>query len=988
MLHGKGHGISFRLSKVCTGDNMEEKSGHGVQESDETFSVCILDKEWYCVFANDVAESFAHIPRKKLLGGKLTELFPGVEKTEFFRIFKQVMETGKPAVVADEYIFEDGRRRWYKIHVYSSPEGILCISTDITERKQIEKEFRINEELFRDIIKRLFGGVFSMDMKGVFKYVSPQVKQIAGYEPDEVLGTSFKQYIQKRHIPKLVKSFLMLRGGHEIRNLRYNISKKDGSIGVVEINAFPDIKGGNVTGVYGTIIDITGQKKIEQQLMESRETSRMLLNATHDLVLLLEWDGTILDLNDAMAESLGVDKDEVLGKNLREYLPPEAFERRYSHAMKMKKKGKAERFTDEHKGRYFDNIFYPTFDKNGEVGKVAVFSRDITEEKKANDLLEESEEKFRTVVENAGEGIGIVDKKEKFIFANPSADRIFGLEVGKLAGRSLLNFLSPEQKREVLQQTEKRRKGEKGTYWLEIICPDGSKRVISATVSPRFDSDGRYIGAFGVFRDITERKKIENEIRRLSQFREGIINNANAWLDVLDEKENVVIWNRAAEKISGYSAEEVVGNYKIWEWLYPDENYRKKITEKAAAIIMKGETVEDFETTIRCKNGQIKIISWNSRNLMDEKGTPIGSLALGRDITERKKAEKELKMFKTIADNANYGVAMADIGGIYRYVNEYFAKVHGYKVDDVIDKGISIFYNEEQLEKAKKLRNRLIKEETIDITELWHTRRDGSIFPMIMSGVVIRDEDGKPSYVAVTALDISGYKQMEQELSHKDKMASLGRIASVVSHELNTPLANIGITAEYIASEIPGQYEKELEVITSEVNNAANIIKRILDFSRMDDLEFKELDIDKIIGRAAEAARAKHRMSDIEIKTSFSGCRVLGDEYRLFETLVNILDNAVLARDIRKKSHHIAVSSMVSGSSVVITVEDNGVGMDTRTAEESCRPFFTTRAKGEGAGLGLFIAKWIIEKQGGSLSIESEKNVGTKVTVTIPCKGV
>jgi len=121
-----------------------------------------------------------------------------------------------------------------------------------------------------------------------------------------------------------------------------------------------------------------------------------------------------------------------------------------------------------------------------------------------------------------------------------------------------------------------------------------------------------------------------------------VIHNANVWLDVLDEKANVVIWNKAAETISGYSRDEVVGHGKIWEWLYPDEEYRQEITARAAAII-KGDSVEDFETVVRTKGGEYRTISWHSRNLTDEKGQLIGSIALGRDVTERKRAEEELE---------------------------------------------------------------------------------------------------------------------------------------------------------------------------------------------------------------------------------------------------------------------------------------------------------------------------------------------------------
>jgi len=140
----------------------------------------------------------------------------------------------------------------------------------------------------------------------------------------------------------------------------------------------------------------------------------------------------------------------------------------------------------------------------------------------------------------------------------------------------------------------------------------------------------------------------EEKIYNLTQFQDNIINNANVWINVLDEKANVIIWNKAAEKISGYSSSEVIGHDKIWEWLYPDEKYRKKITIKAEVIIKKGEVDKDIETRICRKDGEVKTISWNSRNLSNPQGKIIGSVALGRDITEYKQAEQKIEKIQSL----------------------------------------------------------------------------------------------------------------------------------------------------------------------------------------------------------------------------------------------------------------------------------------------------------------------------------------------------
>ena len=1071
--------------------------------------IAMIDCNGNVLYLNDALAKSLGGDRIEFVGANLRDILPE-EIFESRRTYAlEVKRTKKPLY------FEDKRNeRWFKNNLYpvlderGEVSQIAVFVRDITEQKKAEEKLVESENKLRTLLDATHDMVLLMEWDATIIDMNDSMAKSLGVNKNEVIGKNLRNYLP----PEIFES-------------RYNCAVKtkktgkpagliDERAGKYLDNIFYPIfdENGEVFRLAVFSRDITEQKKAEEKLVESRKKLRTLVDATHDLVLLADVDGTILDLNDAMAMALGGEKDKIIGTNIKEHLPPAVYEARTARVRNIQRTKKPEGFIDTKRGRWYDNHFYPIFDEKGEVIQIAVFTRDITEQIEAEEKLRESEERFRTVVENAGEGIGAVDENEVFVFANPEAEKIFGVDEGKLTGRNLMDFLSDEEKKKVLQQTEKRRQGEKSTYELEIIREDGEKRIIVITSTPRWDKDGKYEGAFAVFRDITEHKMLENELRKreemyrrlvetlpdavtmtdlegnviyasektleihgfesegevigknsldfispeehekaienlkktmergyvkdieytllrkdgstfigslsasvirdadgnpeafigitrditerkkveqeimhLNQFLEGIVENANVWLDVLDENGNVVIWNKAAEKISGYSAGEVVGHGKIWEWLYPDENYRRKIVEKAVTIIRNGEVVEDFETTIRCKDGKTKIISWNSRNLVDNEGKPIGSIALGRDITARKEAEKELAKFKAIADAANYGVAIASIDGTVLYVNDYYARIHGYTVEEVIGNHVSIFYNEEQFKEVMKLRNMLVEGEGLSAREVWHIHRDGHIFPMMMSSIVIKDDEGKPLYVTVTSLDITRYKQLEEKNSQQEKMAALGKIASVVSHELNTPLANIGITAEYLKSSLPEKYKKELDVIMQEVRNASSIIKKTLGFSRMGSMEFRKVNIESVIKKAVEAVKVRRDMDGVTIRMNLSPCNLMGDEYRLFEAMTNIIDNAILARSSESKMHVVDIASKISDDNVVITVKDNGIGMNIGTLEKSGKPFFTTRTKGEGTGLGLFISKWIIKEHGGSLVIESEENVGTEVTVTIPC---
>jgi PAS domain S-box-containing protein len=264
--------------------------------------------------------------------------------------------------------------------------------------------------------------------------------------------------------------------------------------------------------------------------------------------------------------------------------------------------------------------------------------------KHAEDGLHESEERLRTVADFTYDWEYWVGPDGRYLYISPSCERITGYRADEfIQDPNLLRAIVHPEDRAALErhQTENFESGAEDTLDFRIVTRGGEERWINHVCQPVYGTDGRWLGQRASNRDITTRRQVDGEIRRLSQFLNGVIDNANVWLNVLNEKAEVVVWNKAAEEISGYSREEVVGHGQIWQWLYPDEGYRNQILAEATAVIEKGGKEQDSETTIRRKDGQVRTVSWNSRSLVDEKGAPTGSIALGQDITERKQAESQ-----------------------------------------------------------------------------------------------------------------------------------------------------------------------------------------------------------------------------------------------------------------------------------------------------------------------------------------------------------
>lgn len=185
----------------------------------------------------------------------------------------------------------------------------------------------------------------------------------------------------------------------------------------------------------------------------------------------------------------------------------------------------------------------------------------------------------------------------------------------------------------------------------------------------------------------TERRKLEE----LSQFREAVIDNASIWINVIDRDGNVTLWNKAAEQISGYSRTEALFGDAVWEWLYPDPDYRERIGDAMRAILRSGEDLEDFETRLRTRDGGQRIMLWSSRRFSAHDGKPMGIVAIGRDVTESRRTEQALRErereLATLLGNLP-GMAYRcrnDACWTMLYVSQGAREVTGYEPEQLLD---------------------------------------------------------------------------------------------------------------------------------------------------------------------------------------------------------------------------------------------------------------------------------------------------------------
>ncbi|MEJ2593030.1 MAG: diguanylate cyclase [Candidatus Thiodiazotropha sp.] len=261
------------------------------------------------------------------------------------------------------------------------------------------------------------------------------------------------------------------------------------------------------------------------------------------------------------------------------------------------------------------------------------------------------------------------------------------------------------------------------------------------------------------------------ELRLLSQFRESIIDNASVWINVIDTAARVTVWNKAAEQISGYTREEVLDNPHIWEWLYPDPDYRNEITAAVADILDHGREVDGFETRIRTRTGELKVIAWHARRFFDDADRIAGSIAIGRDITAYKRAQEELvereRQLATLMDNLP-GMAYRCLNNETRtmqFVSNGCRQLIGYEPDDLQDNRelayVSIVHEADRPAMTAAIRQALADNRPFTV-EYRIRHKDGRQVWVWEQGQHVH-VNGRQCLEGII-IDISQRKRMEQEL--------------------------------------------------------------------------------------------------------------------------------------------------------------------------------------------------------------------------------
>jgi PAS domain S-box-containing protein len=464
--------------------------------------------------------------------------------------------------------------------------------------------------------------------------------------------------------------------------------------------------------------------------------------------------------------------------------------------------------------------------------------------------------------------------------------------------------------------------------------------------------------------------------------------------------------NKRAEELLGYSREELEGR-----------SFRDIVTEPSVKNaeekferLLAGKKIREYERRINTKDGRTVPVEVTLSVIKDEKDEILYIQSIVRDITERKGMEEKLRKseekYRTLVENLNVGVyrVSPDEEGHFIEVNESFAKILGYdKKEDILKlKVVDMYANPKD---RKKFRDEVFSWGCVREEELVLRRKNGILMIASDTATCVYDDEGNPLYIDGILEDITERKKAEktlraysvrlerevaertkelrdaqEELIRKGKLAVLGQLAGIVGHELRNPLGVIGNSAYFLRMKLEGAddiVKKHLGIIDMNVERAAMIIEELLGFSRVRKLQHVPTNINTLLKDALTSLRIP---SDIQVEYDLDETIPLAlvDSEHMRRVFINLITNAVQAMP---EGGTLTLKTLYNGD-VHIAIQDTGQGIPEEHITRIFEPLFTTRAKG--IGLGLVIAKSIIEDHNGTITVESKVGKGTLSVVKLP----
>ncbi len=833
----------------------------------------------YIVANQKTLEAFG-LTAEQVVGKNDYEIMPDAEEAKKnIEDDRLVFNTGKAAEVTKKMTDASGNQRWF--HGIKVPQfddkgritGLVGIARDITDRTNAEAALAESEAKYRDLVEEMTDVIYTLDRQGIVTWVNKANKATFGREPEEVIGRSFTEWIPQGHLADAMAVFERILGG-EKATAETVLLDRQGMPHNVEYSSTPVVKDGVVVGTRGIIRDITQRKRAEQELKQSEATLRSLIDSATESVLLMAPDGTVLAANIVVAERLGTTVDGLIGKCGYDFLPPDLAESRKLQVEKVVRTGQPVIFEDVHGARHILHSLNPIKDSAGRVTRVAVFALDMTERKKMEDELRESRNLLRRIIDMLPVRVFWKNKDSQYLGCNEAFAKDAGLEaVDEIVGKNDFELVWKNQAqlfragdKEVIETGRP-----KLAYEEQSTTPSGNAIWLNTSKVPLKNTEGQSIGVLGVYSDVTAQKQMQEALRQSEAKYRTLVENLPQKIFLKDKNSVYISCNENYARDLKIKPEDIAGKTDY-------DFYPKELAEKYRAddreIVESGRTTEIEEKYIL--PGKEFIVYTVKTPVRDERGDVAAILGIFWDVTESKRKERELNLYREKMDQA-------------------------------------------------------------------------------------------------------------------ERLASLGTLSATIAHELTQPLTTIRLSIENSLVDLertssPPDAIEGLKDSLDEISNVVSIVDRLRSFAReSSEKTISEVELKVVAERVAHLLRRNAQQANISLRLKGMDRLppIYAHEKDMEQLFFALVENAIRAANGRK-SRWLTISGAVKEQCIELRFADNCGGIAPENLNKVFEPFFTTKPAGEGTGLGLCVVHRVVSRAGGKVWVESRPGKGATFFVTLP----
>lgn len=910
---------------------------------------------------------------------------------------------------------KDGESFWthidLKLSELSGEKKIIAVVKDINEQKKTENRLINSEKRFRVLSEATFEAVFLLD-KSICFDANQAASKMFGYKLEELAGINIidiiapdSQEIVKHHISQ----------GYDTSYQAMAI-RKDGTTFPAEFYSKTFKYHTREVRVIG-IRDISERKRAEQALEESRNMFRLVLDTIPVRVFWKDRDSLFLGCNLPLAHDAGVKNPaEIIGKSDYDLSWKAQAALYRSDDKQVIETGKSKIAYEEPQTikdgqkRWLRTSKVALKNADDDIVGVLGTYEDITEHKNAEQAIRESEERLQLALQGANLGMWDWNLKTGEITFNDRWAEIVGYNLEEIEPCHNIyeKFAHPDDLEKILEKLENHLQGKTPYFETEHRLQHKTGKWIwvldKGKVIER-DEQNRPIRACGTHFDITKRKMAEEELVRThdellkqKNFLESLLSTIPNPVFYKDTKGRYMGCNEAFAEKLGMTQEEIRGKTVFDLW--PTE-YSMVYHEKDLELLQNPEK-QIYEYKVRDVHGNESDVIFSKTVLRDTDGKVSGLIGVYTDITDRKRAEAALRenetKYRNLIENSTDAIYLMS-NKKFEIINDQFQKLFNIKFQEIHHPDFDFFDLVAPKDKAK-VQERMMRlekgEKLIPEYEFTAITKDGHEKQIEASDSNFKLAEG----YAIQGIfrDVTERKQLEEQAQHKQKLEAIGRLAGGIAHDFNNLLTVInGYCELLIYSDISDEIKDQIKQISKAGEQARRLTSQLLAFSRKQVIHPEVLNINTVV---FEMFKMIKRLlgEDIEIVTKLNPelGNVKVDPGQMEQIIINL---AVNARDALPKGGQIIIESdnvvfdneytrkhigSREGQFVLLSISDNGIGMDAETISHIFEPFYTTKDREKGTGLGLSTVYGIIRQNDGHIWVESEPGEGSSFKIYLP----